>query len=52
MLRFSLFGFPITVEPWFWLGTVLLGANQIAGLLGLKILLAWVVAVFLSLIHI
>ena len=24
MLRFSLFGFPITVEPWFWLGTMLL----------------------------
>ena len=50
MLRFSLFGFPVTVEPWFWLGTLLLGANQVAGLMGLQMLSLWVVAVFISIL--
>ena len=50
MLRFALFGFPITVEPWFWLGAVLLGSNRIAGMLGLQILLLWIVAVFISIL--
>jgi len=48
MLRFSVFGFPVTVELWFWLGTVLLGSSRIA--LGLQVLSLWIVAVFISIL--
>ena len=41
--RFSLLGFPIVVEPWFWLIALLLGAQSPPELLP-----SWVIAVFVS----
>jgi stage IV sporulation protein FB len=49
-VRFRLFGFPVRVHPWFWLGSVLLGANTLD--LGVQYLAVWVGVVFVSiLIH-
>jgi Zn-dependent protease len=43
-LRFSLFGFPVTVHPLFWIIALVLGSTS-SGLLGV---LLWVIAVFFS----
>jgi len=53
MLRFNLFGFPILIHWMFWLNTALMGGGLSASSPGqLRELLAWVVAVLLSiLIH-
>jgi stage IV sporulation protein FB len=40
---FRLFGFPVAVEPWFWLVTLMLGASGSPATLP-----AWVAAVFVS----
>ncbi len=49
-LNFSVLGFPVRVSPWFWLIAVLLGQPAMQG--GIKTLLPWLLAVFLSiLIH-
>ncbi len=53
MLRFSLFGFSIIVEPWFWLGTALLGAYGIGhagGSAAVLLLLIWIAVVFVSIL--
>jgi Zn-dependent protease len=47
-LRFRLLGFPVRVHPWFWLGSVLLGANTLD--LGIQYLAIWVVIVFVSIL--
>ena len=47
--RFQLLGFPVTVEPWFWLVIVVLGARPGSGI---DDLVTWVLAAFVSiLIH-
>jgi Zn-dependent protease len=45
MWSFQLLGFPVVVEPWFWLVTVMLGAQRPPVLI-----LPWVVAVFISIL--
>ena len=50
MLRFSIFGFPVTVEPWFWLATALLGMGQATGLYGLLVVLIWIFVSFVSIL--
>lgn len=51
MFRFSLFGFPVAVEPWFWLTCVLLGggitARQPEDWMEVT---AWTVVVFVSIL--
>jgi Zn-dependent protease len=47
-LRFRLLGFPVRVHPWFWLGSVLLGASALD--LGLQFLALWVLVVFISIV--
>ncbi|HEY1191690.1 MAG TPA: site-2 protease family protein [Gemmata sp.] len=50
-LRFRVLRFPVRVHPWFWIVSVLMGANVLQAF-GAEYLLAWVVAVFVSiLIH-
>lgn len=54
MLRFTLFGFPVQIHGIFWINTALMGGALSAGDSpeGFRSVLAWVVAVFLSiLIH-
>lgn len=47
-LRFTLFGFPIRITPWFWLATLLLGGSYSDG----ARLIIWVLVVLVSiLIH-
>ena len=49
-LRFSLFGIPVRVTPMFWLGSVLLGWDNMSS--GPPYLLMWVVVCFISvLVH-
>lgn len=49
-LTFRAFGFPVRVNPWFWLVAVLLGSDTLR--LGPVYLLAWVAVAFVSiLIH-
>lgn len=50
MLRFNLFGFPVAVEPWFWLVTALLGAQFASGVIGLGLLVIWIIAVLISIL--
>lgn len=51
MLRFRIFGFPVTVQPWFWLGAVLIGGGlDTGGVLGLQMLLIWVAVCFASIL--
>jgi Zn-dependent protease len=47
-LRFRLLGFPVRVHPWFWLGSVLLGANWLDR--GVQYLAIWVGIVFVSIL--
>lgn len=47
-LRFRLFGFPVRVHPWFWIGACLLGASALNT--GLEYLAAWVAVVFVSIL--
>lgn len=47
-LRFRLLGFPVRIHPWFWLGSVLLGASALD--LGIQFLLLWVLVVFVSIL--
>jgi len=54
MLRFNIFGIPVTVEPWFWLMAFLLGGglNKIDSRDGIVLLAVWGVIVFVSvLVH-
>jgi stage IV sporulation protein FB len=49
MVRFSLFGIPVEVQPWFWLTLALIGGINGAGTPeGLMILLLFVLAGFIS----
>jgi len=49
MLRFSVFGFPVSVDPFFWLFTAILGgAFSADSPEELKLLMIWVVIVFVS----
>jgi membrane-associated protease RseP (regulator of RpoE activity) len=49
MWRFNLFGFPVTVEPWFWLSCFLLGSGVGGrGREGITLILLWTVVVFIS----
>ena len=51
MLRFQIFGFPVSVHWMFWLITALLGgADRASSPTGLKLLLIWVAAVFVSIL--
>ena len=43
--KFSILGFPVVVEPWFWLVTLLLGAQSPPARLP-----SWIVAVFVSIL--
>jgi stage IV sporulation protein FB len=43
--RFSLAGIPVTVQPWFWLTTIFMGANRDVG--GL---LVWIAVCFVSIL--
>ena len=45
-LRFTLFGVPVSVSPWFWLGSAFLGYTFLER--GVRHLLMWVVCVFVS----
>jgi stage IV sporulation protein FB len=47
-LNFRLFGFPVRVHPFFWLGAALLGADLLNE--GLHFLLIWVAVVFISIL--
>jgi stage IV sporulation protein FB len=50
-LNFRVFGFPVRVHPWFWLGAALIGADFFARG-GPLLLLVWIGVVFLSvLVH-
>lgn len=49
MWRFNLFGFAVTVEPWFWLSCFLLGGGLgTSGRMGVIMLVIWTVVVFVS----
>ena len=48
-LRFTLFGFPVRVSPWFWLVMAVLGEN-ILRVLGPKYLLVWVLCGFVAIL--
>jgi Zn-dependent protease len=51
MWRFSLFGFPVTVEPWFWLTSFLLGGGlTMRGRDGLAFVAIWMVVVLVSIL--
>ncbi|MDP0490117.1 MAG: hypothetical protein Q7Q71_03595 [Verrucomicrobiota bacterium JB023] len=54
MLRFTLFGIPVVVEPWFWLTTFLLGGgiNWLSGGSSSELLwiLVWMVVAFFSIL--
>src|SRR5262245_46415909 len=45
MVSFRLFGFPVVVEPWFWLITLLIGAGRPAELFP-----PWLIAAFVSIL--
>jgi len=47
-LNFRLFGFPIRIHPFFWLGSALLGANLLEA--GLQYLLIWIAVVLVSIL--
>lgn len=47
-LNFRLFRFPVRIEPWFWVMTILLGASTLRA--GVQYLAAWVVVVFISIL--
>lgn len=47
-LNFRLFGFPIRVHPWFWLGAALLGASALDR--GIIFMLIWIAVVFVSIL--
>jgi membrane-associated protease RseP (regulator of RpoE activity) len=50
-LRFRLFGFPVRVNPWFWLITALLGSSALQREEnGLLCLLLWIAVVFVSIL--
>lgn len=53
MWRFTLFGFPVTVEPWFWLSSFLLGGGLgMQGKEGVYLVVLWIAVVLVSiLIH-
>jgi Zn-dependent protease len=49
-LRFRIFGVPVSVNPWFWIGAAILGWNLMGG--HFERLLVWIACVFVSiLIH-
>lgn len=51
MLRFSIFGFPVRVDPMFWVFTALLGGGLTADSPDeFKLLLIWVAVVFVSIL--
>src|SRR5271169_6821462 len=43
--RFRLFGIPVSVQPWFWLTTLFMGANRSVGML-----LIWIAVCFVSIL--
>jgi stage IV sporulation protein FB len=47
-LNFRLFGFPIRIHPFFWLGAALLGAGTLNA--GLHFLLIWIAVVLISIL--
>lgn len=47
-LNFRLFGFPVRVHPFFWLGSALLGADLLNA--GIQYLLIWIAVVFVSIL--
>ena len=47
-LKFSLFGIPVRVSPWFWLMAVVLGWGAMRA--GMQFMLLWVTAVFVSIL--
>jgi stage IV sporulation protein FB len=47
-LNFRLFGFPIRIHPFFWLGAALLGASTLNA--GLHFLLIWIAVVLVSIL--
>ncbi|MDR1191848.1 MAG: site-2 protease family protein [Verrucomicrobiales bacterium] len=50
MLKFSLFGFPVQVQPWFWLVAFLLGGGfRMRGGFDWLPVLEWMTVIFLSL---
>lgn len=52
MLRFTLFGFPVTIQWMFWVVGLLLGSStlSIGGPLGIQLTLAWMVVFFVSIL--
>ncbi|MDR2463986.1 MAG: site-2 protease family protein [Verrucomicrobiales bacterium] len=51
MFKFSLFGFPVQVQPWFWLVAFLLGGGfQMSGTFDWLPVLEWMTVIFLSLL--
>ena len=49
MWRFNLFGFPVTVEPWFWLVSFLMGGGiEARGREGFTLVAIWIAVVFVS----
>jgi stage IV sporulation protein FB len=48
-LRFRLFGFPVRIHPFFWVGALLLGGDT-ALKLGVEFLFIWVAVVFVSIL--
>jgi Zn-dependent protease len=48
-LNFHLFGFPVRIHPWFWLASVILGANLLDNN-HLEYFLIWVAVVFVSIL--
>jgi stage IV sporulation protein FB len=47
-LRFSLFGIPVRVSPWFWLMGAILGYQSVHR--GFEFLLAWMLSLFVSIL--
>jgi Zn-dependent protease len=47
-LRFRFLAFPVRIHPWFWLGSILLGANTLDR--GAEYLAIWVGVVFVSIL--
>lgn len=51
MWRFSILGYPVTVEPWFWLTSFLLGRGlSVSNGSDLALVLIWMVVVFVSIL--
>ncbi len=51
MWRFSILGYPVTVEPWFWLTSFLLGGGlNVGDGSGLMRTVLWIVVVFVSIL--